>query len=81
MTMAFGRSFVFSFVALLFVLMCFNYQTLLIPDISERRQSYSRVESNGIPPFSEHSVRIYIGVVSILIPVYSIPLGFSFIDQ
>jgi hypothetical protein len=69
MNTGFRQRFVFSFVGLLFVLAYFNHEKLLIADLPERRCCHGRLESNGIPPFSEHSVRIYIGVVSFLIHV------------
>jgi hypothetical protein len=62
------RLVVFSLVAVFFVVIGYKYGQFSIAEIrQDTKQSLELLESTGIPQFSAHSVRIYIGVVSTLI--------------
>jgi hypothetical protein len=63
------RLVILGLVALFFIVLGHNYGEFSIAEFPETSlRNFQMLETTGIPPFSAHSVRIYIGVVCTLLP-------------
>jgi hypothetical protein len=68
--MAFPQRLVILGLVALFIVLGHNYGQFSIAEFPETRRNFQMLETTGIPPFSAHSVRIYIGVVCTLLPSF-----------